>query len=185
MFVSAAESKGPFERSMRPNGPLWSPPCEKIVQQISRLPGTSPAVHIAVDRVVAEDQLGMGAVGMDRPERMAEVGSLVEILGPRPENAAVAHHRRRPFAQVGERERPDVLAVGIHAEEHEGLRTPAEEAGAAAGRNEGQPAVGQGAGVIVVERPVGQLLGLAPAHVRPTSGANSNPVRAVGLLLGR
>ena len=177
MLVSAAESKGPFDRSMRPSGPLWSPPCEK--DRATNLPaaGHLPAVHIAVARIVAEDQLGVGAVGMDRPQRMAEVRPLVEILGPRPEDAAVAHHRRRPFAQVGKRQRPDVLPVGIHAKEHEGLRTPAEEAAAAACRDEGQPAVGQRAGVIVVERPMRQFLSLAPVHVDRPSGANSNPVR--------
>ena len=35
---------------------------------------------VAVGRVVAEDQLGMRAVGVDRPKRVAEVGSLVQIL---------------------------------------------------------------------------------------------------------
>ena len=63
----------------------------------------------------------------------------------------------RPLAQVGVRQRPDVAAVGVHAEQHERLRPPAEEAALAARRDEGQPAVGQRAGIVVVERPVGQL----------------------------
>ena len=45
---------------------------------------------VAVGRVVAEDQLGMRAVGADGPERVAEVGALVQILRAGPEDPAVA-----------------------------------------------------------------------------------------------
>ena len=49
--------------------------------------GHLAAVDVAVGGVVAEDQLRVRAVGADRPERVAEVGPLVEILRARPEDA--------------------------------------------------------------------------------------------------
>ena len=131
---------------------------------------------VAVGRVVAEDQLRVRAVGADGPERVAEVGALVQVLRAGPQDAAVAHHRRLPLAQVGMGKTPQVRAVGVHAVQHVGLRPPAEEADLAPRGDEGQAAVGQGHRVEIVERPVGQLpqagaVGCHRVHVpvrRPT-----------------
>ena len=46
---------------------------------------------VAVGRVVAEHQLGMRSVGPDGPKRVAEVGTLVQILRTRPKNTPVLH----------------------------------------------------------------------------------------------
>ncbi len=119
--------------------------------------GNLAAVHVAVGRVVAEDQFRVRSVGVNGPQRVAEIGPLVQVFRTRPEDAAVAHHRRRPFAQIGERKRAQLLALSIHAEEHERLGTPAKKAAAAPGGDERQAAVGQGTGIVVVERSLRQL----------------------------
>ena len=83
------------------------------------------AVRVTIQRVVAEDQLRMRAVGTNRPEGVAEIGALVQVFRTHPDDPAVLHHRRRPFAQVGVRKRANICAVGSHAKKYKGLRSPA------------------------------------------------------------
>jgi hypothetical protein len=68
------------------------------------LAGAGYFVRLAVTirRVVAEHQLRVRSIGADAPQRVTEIGALVEIFGAGPEDVAIAHYGRFPLAQVGE-----------------------------------------------------------------------------------
>ena len=84
----------------QPNGAVVVTAVRK--QRAADLPcaGHFATIDVTVGRVVAEHEFRVVSVRMNGPERMPEIGALVEVLRPGPEDSAVAHHGRRPLAEV-------------------------------------------------------------------------------------
>ena len=120
--------------------------------------------RMAGDRLGIEDRIRPGrvalvildlvrAVGIHVEQQPGEVVGRVGIFPARVKHAAVVQQRRIPIVVLVETDLPRVAAVGLH-EAQVGHRVAAAHAGhalEATGRVEEDPAVGQVAGVVVVD----------------------------------
>ena len=101
------------------------------------------------------------AVGMDGPQFLDGDRRPIDVLPAAVDDAAVFHHRGSEVVQVVGADPPHVAAVGVHAMEHTHGRVPAVGELRIAGREEGDAAVRQPAGVEVVMVAGGELPRLA------------------------
>ena len=104
--------------------------------------------------VVAEVVTGSRAIGPDGPQAERRDHRPVDIVPSRPENLPVGHHHRIPFVGFAERELADVRPVRVATIEEIGgaiaVAVVAAHAALVARRDEGDSAVGQVAGIVVL-----------------------------------
>ena len=123
------------------------------------------------EHAVAEEAGQAGAVRVDGPEALDRDGGLVHVFPARVDDAAIVQHARGEIVHDVGREPGHARAVALHAMQDADRRHPAIGEARRAGGEEGDAAVGQPAGVVVVVRAVGELAQLRAVGVdRRTPG---------------